>query len=403
MPRPRLSILIATLTERKPLLDRLLAVLDPQCDPQQVELLFFEDQGQATLGAKRQSLLERAKGEYVCVVDDDDLVSDDYIQQIFSALDSTPGATHCSLRGLMQTEGVPDVAFEHSTRHTAWAFVDGIHVRPPNHLNTIRWDLAILAGYPTAAWAEDYTFSMRLRDMGLLTNEAWVEPTIYHYFYNAKAPTIAILNCDETGSIAMNNRGYSQYGEEAFILAYFSRQAPGRFLDIGAYDGETFSNTKALTDRGWHGVLVEPDPYAFTGLVNRYKQVPESILVNAALSLKPGLMQFYTTHGDAISTSDDRHRQAWTKAGSTFTPIYVQGMTAEDLLAAFPGPYEFVNLDVEACNWDLLQRLPLETLGTRLLCVEHDGHQNEIRAWAATKGLSCQIHLNGTNLLVGRP
>ena len=34
----------------------------------------------------------------------------------------------------------------------------------------------------------------------------------------------------------------------------------GTFLDLGAYDGVDLSNTRALTELGWAGVCIEPNP-----------------------------------------------------------------------------------------------------------------------------------------------
>ena len=43
---------------------------------------------------------------------------------------------------------------------------------------------------------------------------------------------------------------YSQNEEEKYILEAIGEQV-GIFLDIGAYDGETRSNTLALVEREW--------------------------------------------------------------------------------------------------------------------------------------------------------
>jgi FkbM family methyltransferase len=61
---------------------------------------------------------------------------------------------------------------------------------------------------------------------------------------------------------------YSQVGQDRFLLENFFRGKRNRvFLDIGAYDGETYSNT-AFFERtmGWTGLCVEPLPSAFAKL-----------------------------------------------------------------------------------------------------------------------------------------
>ena len=63
---------------------------------------------------------------------------------------------------------------------------------------------------------------------------------------------------------------YSQNNEEEVILNYFDGKI-GTFLDVGANDGVTLSNTRALAERGWRGVLIEPSPKAFALLKENYK------------------------------------------------------------------------------------------------------------------------------------
>lgn len=55
---------------------------------------------------------------------------------------------------------------------------------------------------------------------------------------------------------------YSQNGEEQHILHYLDTIGitKGHLVDLGAGDGYTMSNTRALLDRGWTGDLYDGDP-----------------------------------------------------------------------------------------------------------------------------------------------
>ena len=79
----KLSILICTLKGRDEYLNRVLQVLEPQ-KTDDVEILIESDERQMTIGQKRNKLLDRAIGDYICYVDDDDLVSVDYIEKILN-------------------------------------------------------------------------------------------------------------------------------------------------------------------------------------------------------------------------------------------------------------------------------------------------------------------------------
>ena len=52
------------------------------------------------------------------------------------------------------------------------------------------------------------------------------------------------------------------------ISELFKDQKDGFFIEAGAYDGETLSNSLFFELKlGWKGLLVEPNPDALAGLV----------------------------------------------------------------------------------------------------------------------------------------
>ena len=57
-------------------------------------------------------------------------------------------------------------------------------------------------------------------------------------------------------------KDYSQNGEQTHILHYFDVMGieRGHLVDLGAGDGRTMSNTRALLDKGWTGTLLDGDP-----------------------------------------------------------------------------------------------------------------------------------------------
>ena len=59
----------------------------------------------------------------------------------------------------------------------------------------------------------------------------------------------------------------SQLGQDRVVDEYLHGKRNGVFVDIGAYDGVTFSNTLMLErDRGWTGLCIEPLPDVFAQL-----------------------------------------------------------------------------------------------------------------------------------------
>src|ERR1700755_589614 len=60
-------------------------------------------------------------------------------------------------------------------------------------------------------------------------------------------------------------------------------QKNGTFIEAGAFDGETFSNTLNLEKEfGWSGLLIEPNPFQYQLLARKNRK---AYLANCCLSL----------------------------------------------------------------------------------------------------------------------
>ena len=203
---------------------------------------------------------------------------------------------------------------------------------------------------------------------------------------------------------------YSQYQEEEYILKYF-RGRTGRFLDIGACDGATFSNTLALAKAGWMGTLVEPSDHNFRLLCWNYSYLPSipRNLVNAAILTRPGTFRESVVdpvHNRAcrlLGGTEDAHIAKWSGSGVEFEPTPIEAMDPATLIERFPGPYEFVSIDTEGTSVEILKALPLADMRTELVCVEHDSAYRDVMNFLATRwGLTRTIYQNNCNILIGR-
>lgn len=96
--RPSLSILIAALNGRP--WKRLVDTLEDQAEQYgtDVEILVAADNGEKPSGAKRQHLMDVAKGYYIAFVDDDDLLADDYISSLMTEIEWMPDVVTFDLK-----------------------------------------------------------------------------------------------------------------------------------------------------------------------------------------------------------------------------------------------------------------------------------------------------------------
>ena len=190
---------------------------------------------------------------------------------------------------------------------------------------------------------------------------------------------------------------YSQYGEQRVILDYFKGKV-GTFLDIGANDGITFSNTYALAAIGWRGVLVEPSPRAIHALAQTHGWNGNMRIFAAAITTTDGPITLHEGSDTLLSSLDADQGKVW--KAHTFAPITVEGITFATLLERTKrSAFDFVNIDAEGHDLDILRQMDLDALVVQMLCIEHGGRQEEIRAYC--KGFREVLH-NGVNLIMAR-
>ena len=168
---------------------------------------------------------------------------------------------------------------------------------------------------------------------------------------------------------------YSQGGEQALILKSLEGIAAGRFLDIGAFNAKALSNTRALYEMGWGGVVVEPSPGPVKGLIQEYGTSDRVIVVAAAVGLDRHMVKFHATD-DALSTSESRNLEIWKERGGFYGTWYVPMVTLHEIMHQF-GAFDFVNIDTEGTSLQLLEALLATEMKPRCISVEHDGQMHE--------------------------
>jgi FkbM family methyltransferase len=182
---------------------------------------------------------------------------------------------------------------------------------------------------------------------------------------------------------------YSQSEEEKYIVeacATIPRidQKPLRFLDIGAFDAKVFSNIRALYEKGWSGVVIEPSPGPLRDLVREYSLYPNENrveVISGAVGLEAGLRKIRVTD-DAVSGNEQAR---WDEAGGFYGEVYVAFFTVQQIIYQF-GAFDMVSIDTEGSSVDVLKALLEIPMDPRCIVVEHDNRFVELLTAAQAKG-----------------
>jgi glycosyltransferase involved in cell wall biosynthesis len=184
----KLSILICSLNSRKNYLDRLLNILEKQLTDE-VEVLVDLDNGEKSIGEKRNFLLEKAEGEYITFIDDDDTVPNYYVSEILEGIKENPDVIGIHL--IMDSDGKRAERTYHSLKYQNWyqeVDVDNFnrqkYYRNPNHLNPVKREIALKVKFPNINNGEDRAYSMNI--LPLLQKEYYIPIPMYFYEYRSR-------------------------------------------------------------------------------------------------------------------------------------------------------------------------------------------------------------------------
>lgn len=174
------SILIPTLPERANKLRRLTFELDRQKTKYNglVDYKIHPAGPAMSTGRKRNELVEQSMSEYFSFIDDDDMISSDYIQKIMVAIEKSPDVI--TFNGWMTTNGTNRQNFTIKLG-SKYEEKNGHFYRFPNHLCVFRREKVRHIKFPDVWQQEDYQWAKAIHDRHLLKTEVHIESDLYHY------------------------------------------------------------------------------------------------------------------------------------------------------------------------------------------------------------------------------
>ena len=180
------SILIPTLEERRAQFNRLAEKLRAQIAAasleETVEICVDRDNREKSIGLKRNELIQRARGEFIAFVDDDDEIHDNYVSLICAALRDHPHVDCLGIRGIVYFRGTHPRQLIHSTQYDHYFSRGGVYYRPPYILNPLRRVIAQRYPFEAVNFSSDIDWAMRIARDRVLQREHMLDLDIYFYF-----------------------------------------------------------------------------------------------------------------------------------------------------------------------------------------------------------------------------
>ena len=162
----------------------------------------------------------------------------------------------------------------------------------------------------------------------------------------------------------------------SFYEELFGVRKEGCFIEIGAYDGETVSNTSCLADLGWTGIYVEPVKQYAEVCAQRHRRNQVTV-VNCAVGDRPGRSQISV--GQVLSSMANHHIEQfkqldWSRSFHSNNLQEVEVITPPQLLnRCFPGGIPSIDLlvvDVEGYELPVIRAWDFDQCKPQVIIVE---------------------------------
>lgn len=196
---------------------------------------------------------------------------------------------------------------------------------------------------------------------------------IHSLFQKVRRRSFRIFHSSQSGY-------FSQAGQDRFLnKVVFKGKKGGIFVEIGAAEGITFSNTYFFEkELGWFGVCVEPHPEAFSKLIAARK----CRCVQACVADFSGAGVFLAVDGvptlsGLVSNYDPRHLQRIQReagaSGSHTRELQVLCCTFDELMQQSGiERVDYLSIDTEGGELDLLKTINFERFSISVVSVENN-------------------------------
>lgn len=201
----------------------------------------------------------------------------------------------------------------------------------------------------------------------------------------------------------------AQDGEDLLLATLFSFKRAGSYVEIGAYDGLTLSNSYFFEQWGWSGLLVEPLPeHAAACRHNR----PGSTVVHAAIGRDAsGTTTLHEVVGDRAAAAhsyvvapdamvDKAARQA-DEVRTHEVPFRTFEAVAAEAGLPPDQPIDFISVDCEGMDLSVVQSIDLARRRPRILIVEYV--RPPLVAHLRDHGYEAMLHIRANTLFSREP
>lgn len=174
--------------------------------------------------------------------------------------------------------------------------------------------------------------------------------------------------------VGFRRRYFSQKGQDRWVIYRAARgKVRGYFVEVGAGDGRTHSNTLVLErDYGWTGLLIEPNP-SFATTIRRHRiSTHIAVCVDAEPGERPFLALGYMGGliGEDTDHAPSRRSAILRRHSRKVRQVPCKPLAALLDEAGAPSVIDFLSIDVEGAEYRVLKNFPFSRYRFEALTIE---------------------------------
>jgi hypothetical protein len=178
----------------------------------------------------------------------------------------------------------------------------------------------------------------------------------------------------------------SHQGQDVHVLhTIFKGKKNGYFMEVGAYDGVEGSNTYLMEKSyGWKGILVECSPRWYPSIWQNRNAI---LMPYAVFNEDDKILNFYDT-GNGIAGLVDTNEHYSNRTAPIINVMTKKLTTILDNACA-PNYIDFLSLDTEGSEYEILSHHDFDKYLFGYICVEHNNvvhNRTRIRELLISKG-----------------
>ena len=199
---------------------------------------------------------------------------------------------------------------------------------------------------------------------------------IRHFIFNILEKIHILQNLYLKNKCFLNKKTYSMDEEDLEVKKFFKDEKKGFFVDVGSSHPIHRNNTMLLYKKGWRGINIDISDFSIK--LFEYLR-PEDLNINLAVSKKNGYVDmFFQKKLSQLSTIKKINSNNVFQGKVKTEKIVSKKLTEIIDNSKYNGKkIDFLDIDVEGADLDVLESLDFDRYSPELICVEVIKKKNE--------------------------